>query len=682
MLLMKRRGISIRPLAAGWIRPLTAATIAAAVVVATGCARRETRPAPPPVATAAVEKADVAVRPTPSRSPKAPVIWLGLDGLDPDWMERLSADGKVPNWSRLVAEGASVKLASFMPILSPVVWTTEATGVGPDIHRVLDFQEVDPQSGEKVPVSGRSRAVAAVWNVASAAHLRVGVVGWWATHPAEAVDGFFVSDRACPISFPAGRSGTAYPPALDGAVAAVAARDGKIEARDLAGYLALPEGEIASRLASAEGMKDPVFALGRILASTRVNQRLARDLYDRERPDFFSVYFEGTDAIGHVFASDAPPRLPCVPEGDAARFGNAAIVYYEAIDSILGQWMRRAREDGATLLVTSDHGFKWGADRPCERSSSEWSTAAFWHRPDGVLAAWGARVAPGRDRAHPSVFDVAPTVFALLGLPPDPRMTGRPARALFSDLPELRPRPSLGTTPVARVAAAAATPAEASENARKLVALGYLTPQDAAATRLAPPGGSTPALTEGAYNNLGLYERETRGDLAAAEKDFRRALELRPGYHSPLFNLAILYRRQRKDALARDFLFRALAAGHADPIGTILAWAGEYRGEKQPGPEIELLRRGASVYPDNEAIARALGDAFFQRHDCRAADAALARFGDAAREPETLNGLALYETCLGNRERAVALFHRSLEIRPGQSGVMQALDVLGRAPRR
>ena len=49
--------------------------------------------------------------------------------------------------------------------------------------------------------------------------------------------------------------------------------------------------EIAARLASPDGMKDPVFALGRILASTRVYQRAARELYDRERPDLMTVYF-------------------------------------------------------------------------------------------------------------------------------------------------------------------------------------------------------------------------------------------------------------------------------------------------------------------------------------------------------------------------------------------------------
>ncbi len=111
----------------------------------------------------------------------------------------------MPNWKRLTAEGYSASLTSFMPVLSPIVWTTVATGVGPDVHRVLDFQEVDAKTGQKVPISGDSRAVPAVWNVASAAGLKVGVVGWWATHPAEEVRASSSptmrarsSSRACP----------------------------------------------------------------------------------------------------------------------------------------------------------------------------------------------------------------------------------------------------------------------------------------------------------------------------------------------------------------------------------------------------------------------------------------------------------------------------------------------------
>src|SRR6185369_16179467 len=164
-------------------------------------------------------------------------------------------------------------------------------GVGPDRHRVLDFQEVDPKSGQKVPISGASRAVPAVWNLASAAGRSVGVVGWWATHPAEEVKGFFISDHASPILYDKlPLSGVAYPHALARGVAQVVARDGRVSAADLARFVDVPESEIARSLAGGEGMENRVVALSRILSATRVYHRAARDLYDKNLPYLMMLY--------------------------------------------------------------------------------------------------------------------------------------------------------------------------------------------------------------------------------------------------------------------------------------------------------------------------------------------------------------------------------------------------------
>src|SRR5262249_19546585 len=197
-------------------------------------------------------------------------------------------------------------------------------------------------------------------------------------------------------------------------------------------------------------------------------------------------------------------------EEDVALSGRAVEASCGVVDRIRGQGMRRAEEDGAVLVVTSDHGFKWGKDRPCGFASGGWSTAAFWHRREGVFAAWGKGVAsPGGAKGPPvSLLDVAPTVLALLGVPADPKMPGSPVKAAFREWPA-PPRPaSSGAVAVRRVAAAAPSAEASSEYAKKLLALGYLTPADTQA--LAPPGGERPGMTEGAWNNLGVYLRETK----------------------------------------------------------------------------------------------------------------------------------------------------------------------------
>jgi predicted AlkP superfamily phosphohydrolase/phosphomutase len=67
------------------------------------------------------------------------VIFLGLDGLDPKLTERFMAEGKLPNLSRLKEDGTYRKLRTTFPSLSPVAWSTFATGVNPAKHNIFDF---------------------------------------------------------------------------------------------------------------------------------------------------------------------------------------------------------------------------------------------------------------------------------------------------------------------------------------------------------------------------------------------------------------------------------------------------------------------------------------------------------------------------------------------------------------
>lgn len=67
------------------------------------------------------------------------LIFLGLDGLDPKLVERFMAEGKLPNLARLGAQGSYRRLRTTFPSLSPVAWSTFATGVSPARHNIFDF---------------------------------------------------------------------------------------------------------------------------------------------------------------------------------------------------------------------------------------------------------------------------------------------------------------------------------------------------------------------------------------------------------------------------------------------------------------------------------------------------------------------------------------------------------------
>src|SRR5580698_4792346 len=71
------------------------------------------------------------------------IVFLGLDGLDPGLTERYMAEGKLPNFSRLKEQGSFHRLRTTFPALSPVAWSTFATGVSPAKHNIFDFLDRD-----------------------------------------------------------------------------------------------------------------------------------------------------------------------------------------------------------------------------------------------------------------------------------------------------------------------------------------------------------------------------------------------------------------------------------------------------------------------------------------------------------------------------------------------------------
>ena len=88
------------------------------------------------------------------------VLLVGLDGADMRIVDRLVGEGKLPTFARLKREGAWGPLRSVEPLLSPLVWTSIATGRRPQDHGVFDFVEITPE-GEPTPITSTRRRVPA-----------------------------------------------------------------------------------------------------------------------------------------------------------------------------------------------------------------------------------------------------------------------------------------------------------------------------------------------------------------------------------------------------------------------------------------------------------------------------------------------------------------------------------------
>ena len=71
------------------------------------------------------------------------VVVLGLDGLDPILARRWMDEGLLPNLARLSGQGGFRPLGTTWPAMSPVGWSTFATGVDASFHNIFDFLSRD-----------------------------------------------------------------------------------------------------------------------------------------------------------------------------------------------------------------------------------------------------------------------------------------------------------------------------------------------------------------------------------------------------------------------------------------------------------------------------------------------------------------------------------------------------------
>jgi predicted AlkP superfamily phosphohydrolase/phosphomutase len=92
------------------------------------------------------------------------LIFIGFDGLDPILTERWMAEGKLPNLARLRETGGYRRLRTTYPALSPVAWSTFATGVNPAKHNIFDFLTRAPNSYTPELAPAKVRPPARKWS--------------------------------------------------------------------------------------------------------------------------------------------------------------------------------------------------------------------------------------------------------------------------------------------------------------------------------------------------------------------------------------------------------------------------------------------------------------------------------------------------------------------------------------
>ena len=122
------------------------------------------------------------------------VLLIGWDAADWKIITPLMDAGEMPNLERLVNNGVMGNLATLYPVLSPMLWTSIATGKRGYKHGIHGFSEPDPGSAGVRPISNLGRKVKAIWNILHQQGMSSNVVGWWPSNPVEPINGVMVSD--------------------------------------------------------------------------------------------------------------------------------------------------------------------------------------------------------------------------------------------------------------------------------------------------------------------------------------------------------------------------------------------------------------------------------------------------------------------------------------------------------
>jgi hypothetical protein len=404
--------------------------------------------------------------------PHGRVLLVGIDGATLRVALPLIREGKLPNLARIGQEGILGPLRSHIPLTSPRIWTSIATGKSPRHHGIMGFARTGADGRQRLYRSS-DRKASALWNIVSDAGKSVGVVNWWTTYPVEKVRGVIVSDHLLGRELQGRRNLTGAPAVEAGPIVYPDAWEGRVQAlstvaEPLTGVAdpfldraAFPSWAMPERL--SERYRDDEWV-------TRIALEIERELH----PDVLLVFLPGIDRVSHRLwgalepESEYPRPLFTPEQRDVS--ANALRRYYEYSDALIGKLLERYGPDDLVVVV-SDHGFEAGTGLLF--LTGEHKSAKALH---GVIFARGPDIALPKEQRPVSVDDVTPTILAWLGLPIGEDMDGRPASFLAVDPSEIARVPTYDTQPIERLGAAPS----GAEGAmlEHLRSLGYLGAED------------------------------------------------------------------------------------------------------------------------------------------------------------------------------------------------------------
>ena len=374
--------------------------------------------------------------------PKPKVIILGINGAEADILLPLVLRGEMPNLARVLDRGVFGKLRTVAVPNCPKVYSVLETGVPPQENGITGFV-VDGK-----PATTDLLRVPSLWARLSNAGISVGMANVPATFPVKPVNGYMISGMltrgvncedgllCSPLLSQVHGGEAVYPKSL---TAEIESKVGDVPldcarmpgARELQGH-------------EETVVRDWLAEVANIRAS---QQRLFSYLLEKHPTDFTFLAQSCEDRVGHWLYPIQPHNVGYNLKVHTLRV-EAFPDQYRALDHVLGTILNYVDEN-TTLLVLSDHGIKPLRERTSSLAHHDHGGTTpiianhdFEDGDDvpGVFIAMGPHIRKGVHilGLQMSVFDIAPTILHLYGLPPSQDMKGRVLTEIFEDTVQKR----------------------------------------------------------------------------------------------------------------------------------------------------------------------------------------------------------------------------------------------------
>lgn len=138
------------------------------------------------------------------------ILLIGIDAMDPKIVDKLFAEGKLPNFKKLKELGSYTILGTSLPPHSPVAWTTIATGTNPGKHNIFDF--IRSNRERQLPELSLAKSKSGIagtdyesyvksdpfWRITSNAGISTTIIRWPMSFPPERIEGNLLAGLGVP----------------------------------------------------------------------------------------------------------------------------------------------------------------------------------------------------------------------------------------------------------------------------------------------------------------------------------------------------------------------------------------------------------------------------------------------------------------------------------------------------